>query len=307
MGMGTPCMALVAALISLGATTMAQAAPLPLSQRIGHTDPDGMRVASGVHGGAGSMKFGPLLGSNALSTNLIFVHRGTIAPKSGIGQHFHNDCEEMFVILDGEAEFTIDGRTSRLAGPVGVPDRKGHAHGLYNPTDRPLQWLNINVGMTKSYDNFDLGDPRTGATLDPVPQFISMRLDRGLLKPAATALPDASGNVLYRRALGPAVFSTPWSYVDHILLPGGAALGRRMQAEMSEVYYVISGAGEMTLGEETAPIGSGDAIPVDLGEARAIRQTGGQPLELMVIGVARDLAAKARYRAEAESRLPPRR
>src|SRR3546814_13536142 len=62
---------------------------------------------------------------------------------------------------------------------------------------------------------------------------------------------------------------------------------------MSEVYYAISGTGEVTLGGETAPIRAGDAVPVDLGEARAIRQTGGQPLELMVIGVARDLAAKA--------------
>src|SRR3546814_11004490 len=84
--MGTPRMALVAALMAFGGTA-AQAAP-PLAQRIGHTDPDGMRVANGVHGGAGSMKFGPLLGAAALSTNLIFVHRGTIAPKSGIGQHF---------------------------------------------------------------------------------------------------------------------------------------------------------------------------------------------------------------------------
>src|SRR3546814_14121826 len=98
--MGTPRMALVAALMAFGGTA-AQAAP-PLAQRIGHTDPDGMRVANGVHGGAGSMKFGPLLGAAALSTNLIFVHSGTIAPKSGIGQHFHTDCEEMFVIITEE-------------------------------------------------------------------------------------------------------------------------------------------------------------------------------------------------------------
>ena len=305
MGMTRPRLGL--ALTAFLTLTAAQAAPLPLAQRIGRSDPAKMQVAKAVHGGAGTMRFGALLGANALSTNFIFLHRGTIAPKSGIGQHFHNDCEEMFVILDGEAEFTIDGRTSRLAGPAGAPDRKGHAHGIYNPTDKPVQWLNINVGMTKSYDNFDLGDPRTGAALDPVPQFITMRLDRNLLKPAAAALPDTTGAVLYRRALGPTIFSTAWSYVDHILLPAGAALGRRAQADMSEVYYVMSGTGEVTLGDETAPIGAGDAVPVDLGEARAIRQTGSAPLELMVIGVARDLAAKARYRAEAEARLRPRR
>ncbi|MHA6768625.1 cupin domain-containing protein [Sphingobium ummariense] len=301
-----PHLAPVAALVAFSTLSNAHAAP-PLAQRIGHTDPAATRALTSVHGGAGSMNFGPLLGLDALSTNLIFVHRGTIAPHSGIGQHYHNDCEEMFVILDGEAEFTIDGRTSRIAGPAGAPDIKGHAHAIYNPTDKPLQWMNINVGMTKSYDNFDLGDPRTKVTLDPIPQFMTMRLDKALLKPAGTFLTGASEGVLYRRALGPTVFQTPWSYVDHVLLPTGAALDSRTQPDMSEVYYVMSGAGEVTVGSEKAAIKEGDAIPVDLGEARAIRQTGDKPLELMVLGIARDLAAKARYRAEADARMRPRR
>ena len=53
-----------------------------------------------------------LLDHTSLDTNLFFLHRGFIAPKSGIGAHFHNQCEEMFVIFDGEAQFTVDGRTS---------------------------------------------------------------------------------------------------------------------------------------------------------------------------------------------------
>ena len=60
------------------------------------------------------------------------MHRGVIEPKSGIGAHFHNQCEEMFVILDGEAQFTIDGRTSLLKGPAGAPARLGHSHAIYN-------------------------------------------------------------------------------------------------------------------------------------------------------------------------------
>lgn len=275
----------------------------PVADKVGHTDPAQYHKVTGVHAGAGTMEFAQLLGADALSTNLIFVHRGVIAPRSGIGQHFHNQSEEMFVILDGDAQFTIDGRTSVVPGPAAVPDRMGHAHGIYNPTDRPLQWLNVNVGMTKTYDNFDLGDPRTGVAIDPIPQFISMRLDRALLRPVA-AMDGGQGSVMYRRALEPSVFSTPWTFVDHLLLPPGTSIGSATKAGLSEVYYVVGGQGEMTIAGETIAVRPGDAVPVDLDQPRSIRQRGDAPLEFMIIGVARDQAAKAAYAASVAPRRP---
>src|SRR6476660_8684044 len=139
------------------------AAREPLAQRIVHTDPSKYRVSPSVHGGAGQLHYMGLFDAHSLETNLQFLHRGVIQPKSGIGQHFHNQCEEMFVILDGEAEFTIDGRTSLLKGPAGAICRMGHSHAIYNATDKPVQWMNINVtAMKGSYDAFNLGDARVG-------------------------------------------------------------------------------------------------------------------------------------------------
>jgi mannose-6-phosphate isomerase-like protein (cupin superfamily) len=291
-------------LIALAVMGMAvpAVAARPLAERIGHTDPARFRHLTGVHAGAGTMDFAPILGADALSTNLIFVHRGVIAPKSGIGQHFHNNCEEMFVILDGDAQYTVDGRTAVVKGPAGVPDRMGHAHAIYNPTDRPMQWININVGMTKTYDNFDLGDTRVGVPLDPVPQFISMQMDRTKLKDVA-AMDGGTGTVQYRRMLDPAVFSTPWAFVDHLVIPAGATVGKGSKPGISEVYYVVSGAGEVQVDGATAPIKAGDAVPVDVGETRSLRTVGAQPLEFMIIGIAKDLASKQAYMAQEAARM----
>ena len=122
---------------------------LPLAQRIAHTDPAKARVSPSVHVGAGPMNIQSLLENDATDTNLWFLHRGTIEPKGGIGAHFHNQCEEMFVILDGEAQFTIDGHASLIKGPAGAPVRMGNSHAIYNPTDRRVQWMNINVAAIK--------------------------------------------------------------------------------------------------------------------------------------------------------------
>src|SRR5438034_2975851 len=151
------------------------AAREPLTQRIAHTDPTKYQRAAAVHQGAGQMDLMVLLDGHALDTNLYFLHRGVLEPQSGIGHHFHNQCEEMFVILDGEAQFTIDGRTSVLKGPAGAPARMGHSHAIYNPTDKPVQWMNINVTALKGeYDAFDLNDKRDDVVLDKTPVFIAM-------------------------------------------------------------------------------------------------------------------------------------
>jgi mannose-6-phosphate isomerase-like protein (cupin superfamily) len=139
-------------------------------------------------------------------------------------------------------------------------------------------------------DAFDLGDARVGVPLDPIPVFMTARLDRALVRPAAGAL-----GVTTRRLYQPQVFTTPWAYVDHVLVAPGTVTEAKAHDTIGEAYYVIAGSGKVTVGAESAPIVAGDAIPVRLGETSSLANAGPEPLELLVIGVAKDLETKTAF------------
>jgi mannose-6-phosphate isomerase-like protein (cupin superfamily) len=265
----------------------------PLAQRISHTNPANFRPSPSVHGGPGQLDYMALFsGTSGFDTNLWFLHRGIIQPKSGIGGHFHNNCEEMFVIFDGEAQFTIDGRTSTLKAPAGAPTRMGHWHAIYNHTDKPVQWMNINVTQFKNqYDAFDLRDGRENVPIDPIPQFMTMRLDRTTMQ-QVPAMHGGKGQVGYRRALDRSVFLGPWGYVDHYLVPPGASIGATTDPYIGGFYYVMAGKGTVTIGTETADIVTGDAIPIMLNDTKSFENTGTEPLELMNVGIVSDMSRR---------------
>jgi mannose-6-phosphate isomerase-like protein (cupin superfamily) len=259
-----------------------------LAGRIVHTDPSNYSKATAVHGGAGELHYQGLLNRPAMSTNFLFLDCGVIPPNGGIGHHFHHKMEEMYVILDNEAEFTINGRTSLLQGPAGVPCKMGQSHAIFNPTDKPTGWLNFAVSsVSRQYDSFELNDDRVGVSLDATPVFVAAQFDRSLLQPIEH-YHGGEGKVHYRRALAPTVFSTAWAFVDHLMLPPGTGAGTQQHGNIEEIYYVMDGKGGVRIDGQQAAIRKGDAFFILLGEAYSITNDSGDDLELLVVGVALD-------------------
>lgn len=226
-----------------------------------------------------------LVPPTALDVNLNFMHRCEIMPGGGVGSHFHNTNEEMFIVFDGQAEFTIDGRTSVLKGTVGAPCRMGHSHAIYNPSDKPVEFMNINIASIKGhYDAFNLGDSRVGAPKDAIPTFMTMQLDKSTLVPIAN-YHGGVGTVRYRRALDSDVFLTNWAYVDHLLIPPGASDGLHRHAGVEEIYYVLNGEGQVRVNQETETIHKGDAVPIRFNEAHSFTNNSNADLELMIVGI----------------------
>lgn len=269
-----------------------QATAQPLKDRIKPNDPAKYRELSAVHAGAGKMGFTELIGRKDLSSNFLYLHTGLINAKSGIGHHFHHSIEEMYVILNGEAEFTINGRTAKIKAPAIVPCKMGDSHAIYNASNEPIRWLNFAVSSKKAMsDAFDLGDARVGASIEPVPSFVSARLEQEKLRKSGQGFPGqvmpySGEGFLYRRLVGPEVFSTDWNHVDHVVISkGSTAISHELEG-IEEVYYVIKGTGEVTINNEKASIKADDAFFGGLGEKMNLSNNGNGDLELLVIGIA---------------------
>ena len=273
------------AFVGLTALTVLCGRAQTASRQIVHNDPAKYRSLAAVHAGAGKMGFTELVGRQTLSTNFLYLHAGSIEPKSGIGHHFHHGIEEMFVLLSGEAEFTINGRTSKLKAPAIVPCKLGNSHAIYNTTSQPVKWMNFAVSLVKGRgENFDLGDTRVGASLDPIPVFVSSQLKRDAMRPNNPAYPG--NGILFKREFGSDIFGTNWDHVDHVIIPAGSSSTPRRDEGIEEVFYVISGTGGLSLNGDSSSIKADDAFPVLLGQKMSLSNTGSGDLELLVIGIA---------------------
>jgi mannose-6-phosphate isomerase-like protein (cupin superfamily) len=66
------------------------------------------------------------------------------------------------------------------------------------------------------------------------------------------------------------------------LLPPGHAVTPHHHNQLEEIYYILSGSGLMSVGDETREVCAGDAIYVPRGHRHTLENTGAETIRLLV-------------------------
>jgi mannose-6-phosphate isomerase-like protein (cupin superfamily) len=67
------------------------------------------------------------------------------------------------------------------------------------------------------------------------------------------------------------------------ILPPGRAVVCHWHRQIEEIYYVLSGAGVMTVGNERREVGRGDAIYIPQETPHTLENTGDEPIRLLLV------------------------
>ncbi|MFI6703505.1 cupin domain-containing protein [Streptomyces sp. NPDC050509] len=91
-----------------------------------------------------------------------------------------------------------------------------------------------------------------------------------------------------------------WEAVEWAWLPPGGVSGEHRHTRTEELYFVVSGQGEITLDGRPYAVGTADTVLTGLGTRHGLRNTGDEPLAWLVI----ELPAPADQRKESTVKAP---
>ena len=86
---------------------------------------------------------------------------------------------------------------------------------------------------------------------------------------------------LIRELMHPAAHGNRQQSLAEATVPVGAATRPHQHRTSEELYYVLAGAGRMTLAGESFPVTAGDTICIRPGQVHCIENTGSIPLRLL--------------------------
>ncbi|WP_282610649.1 cupin domain-containing protein [Pelagibius sp. Alg239-R121] len=99
------------------------------------------------HEGEGLVELYELWGRADFKSNVDFMDRVVVPPKSTVGYHRHGNNEEMYIVLEGQGTMTIGTEPTTVKKGDMILNPPGGAHGLVNDTDADIDLLIIQLGL----------------------------------------------------------------------------------------------------------------------------------------------------------------
>jgi mannose-6-phosphate isomerase-like protein (cupin superfamily) len=221
-------------------------------------DLDEPSVVYGVHGTTGLSRWKCLARRAGLFGSWEAVEWAWIPPGGISGEHVHTRTEEIYFILSGRGEMTLDGRPHQVGPGNLILTGLGTRHGLRNIGDEGLGWLVI-----------ELSSPATSAVLrgavPPTPPSTTQAQRGGR---------DVNAEVFNLRQLGEvdprsSVFTGPLRSIRVVNLEPG------QRAELTAIgvehtLFTLEGSGEITSGEAAVPLKYGVSVTLPLGSETVV-------------------------------------
>jgi mannose-6-phosphate isomerase-like protein (cupin superfamily) len=92
------------------------------------------------------LEFRPIVSGKTVDGCKIAVHESALAPKSEPHPPHHHNGEEMFLILEGTLEVTINGKSSHISRGSVAFIGSGDEHGIRNPGETPARYYVVELG-----------------------------------------------------------------------------------------------------------------------------------------------------------------
>jgi mannose-6-phosphate isomerase-like protein (cupin superfamily) len=92
--------------------------------------------------------------------------------------------------------------------------------------------------------------------------------------------------VLFAEAFTGNDFEGDWGFVEYVTVPVGSAIPVHRHDQDEEIYFIIEGAGVLTLDGQEVQVGAGDLAACRLGSSHGLVNASQQEMKLIVVGIA---------------------
>lgn len=203
----------------------------------------------GVHAAEGHSRWTCLARRTGLHGRWEAVEWAWLPPGGVSGEHRHSRTEELYFVLDGQGEITLDGRAYPVHPGTTVLTGLGRRHGLRNTGRRPLSWLVIEIPA----------DTRTPTSTKDTAMDDSPHVSHAVVADLRRSGPVDAATVL----TGP----LRTVRVTRLLPRGTAELAAR---DVEHTVYVTDGAGTAEAGATTVALAPGVSVTLPLGTAARV-------------------------------------